>query len=126
MYQWAGQCQTCELPQVCLAYTECLKHGKVMLDGRDVCRWHTFVWTADALEALLSRTNMSNSDLACERSDVTCHQVHDLKLHNCTNEGLATGSASIRCKTTKFSDFGPGITGESTCFDGRKHDYCDD
>ena len=78
------KCQTCENPQVCLVYTECLKHGSVMLDGRDACR-PNFWWSERALQTLLSTTNMSAADLACERIDSCCHNIEFLK-DRCSSE----------------------------------------
>jgi hypothetical protein len=72
------QCQSCEHPQACLLYTECLRHGQVLLDGRDGCRLE-FTWTADALRELYNRTNVSDTDLACGRDDVFCLHMDQLE-----------------------------------------------
>jgi hypothetical protein len=83
---FSPKCQTCESPQECLVYTECLKHGSVMLDGRDACR-PNFWWSERALQTLLSTTNMSAADLACERTDAWCEDMESLKEANCSSVG---------------------------------------
>ena len=87
-YRLASQCQTCEIPQVCLAYAGCLQHGRVILGGQDVSSFTSFVWTADALKTLLTATNISTSDLTCERNKHTCHHAEDLNQNNCTSKDL--------------------------------------
>lgn len=79
---FAPKCSTCDTPQKCLVYTECLKHGSVMLDGSDACRQH-FRWSPGALEALFNATNVSAADMACEREDVWCTDVEELTKWNC-------------------------------------------
>ena len=120
-YRLASQCGTCELPQVCLAYTECLKHGSVILDGQDVCKFTSFVWTADALQSLLTATNISTSDLACERKELTCHNAEDLNHNNCTMKDLK--AVPGYCRAAIFSDFGRGtaIVEQDACWNG--HEY---
>lgn len=83
---WAPKCSTCESAQECLVYTECLKHGSVMLDGRDACL-NGFIWSADALQTLLSTTNVSAHDLACERDDNWCKDVEELQKWDCPSTG---------------------------------------
>jgi hypothetical protein len=82
------KCHTCQLPQTCLAYTECLKHGSVLLDGRDVCK-ADFAWTSRGLQTLLQTTNVSLADLACEREDVICESVESLAGGVCSKPGVA-------------------------------------
>jgi len=120
-YRLTSQCGTCELPQVCLAYTECLKHGSVILDGQDVCRFTSFVWTADALQTLLTATNMSTSDLACERNELTCHHAEDLNQNNCTFKDLK--AVPGYCRATMFSEFGRrvDVVAKDPCWNG--HEY---
>jgi hypothetical protein len=123
------KCQTCELPQVCLVYTECLKHGSVILDGRDACSYKNFVWTADALDTLLTTTNVSMTDMACERDDVTCYDAEDLKGQNCISEGLAIADdcrvgddcEADACMTAVSSDWGPGVTSADICMDSDEY-----
>ena len=94
------KCQTCEDPQICLVFTECLKHGRVILEGSDACR-EDVLWTSGAVEILLDTTNISMSDLACENHSVKCHDVEDLKQRNCTKGWL--GTADDSCKESVYS-----------------------
>jgi hypothetical protein len=87
-----AQCQTCEYPVACLIYTECTKHGSVMLGGYEACN-PGFRLTVEALEDLYTSTNLTAADLACVRDDVVCHDVDGLERHGCTDEGFATASA---------------------------------
>jgi len=87
------KCHTCQLPQTCLAYTECLKHGSVLLDGRDVCK-ADFAWTSRGLQTLLQTTNVSLADLACEREDVICESVESLAGGVCSKPELSIGDAT--------------------------------
>jgi hypothetical protein len=57
-----------------------------MLDGRDACR-PNFWWSERALQTLLSTTNMSAADLACERTDAWCEDMESLKEANCSSVG---------------------------------------
>jgi len=94
-----------------------------MLDGRDACRFSHFVWTAAGLEDLLAATNVSTSDLYCSHDEISCHFSEDLERDNCTNEGLVM--ANRQCRTTFFSDHGPGVTEFEVCFDGHTYDLPD-
>jgi len=87
-----AQCQTCEYPVACLIHTECLKHGSVMLGGREACS-PSFRLTGEALEDLFNSTDLTAADLACERDDVVCHDAEGLERHGCTDQGFATASA---------------------------------
>lgn len=84
------KCQTCEDPQICLVYTQCLKHGHVIFEGSDVCR-DDFMLSADFVESLLNSSNVNMSDLACGRHDVTCHvKEEDLKRQDRTKDSSTT------------------------------------
>jgi hypothetical protein len=76
----------------------------VILDGQDVCSFTNFVWTADALKTLLTATNISTSDLACERNELTCHHAEELNHNNCTIKNLK--AVPSYCRATIFSEFG--------------------
>ena len=121
----ASQCGTCELPQVCLAYTEYLKHGSVILDGQDVCSFTSFVWTDNALQTLMDATNIRTSDLACERNKHTCHHAEDLKQNNCTSKVLKTVPGY--CRASVFSEFGRGtaVIEQDACWNGHEYHWKD-
>ena len=65
------RCHICGNPQQCLLFLMCLCRGKIMLDGQNACR-SDFGWTAQGIEDLLQVSNISKSDLGCDRPDVIC------------------------------------------------------
>ena len=98
---WVWQCQTCELPQVCLLYTECLKRGRVMLDGQDACNYKNFFWTEDALGTLLAATNVSISDLGCRRDDFFKHRGASQRFQT-VKSAPAQASTTTEATTVNF------------------------
>ena len=118
---YGSQCQTCEHPAACLIYTECLKHGSVMLAGYEACS-PSFKLTGEALDSLLHTTNLTSADLACGRDLVVCHDVEGLERHGCTDVGLATGSADETYCDLCMSNLGCRdlgyVTGEVVCHKG--------
>ena len=103
------KCQTCEDPQVCLVYTQCLKYGRVMLEGSDLCH-EDFMWSSVVVESLLNTTNVSMSDLACGRNDVTCHDVEDLKRRGCAKDSFTTNqTCTVHQYSHEFDDEWPSF-----------------
>lgn len=70
-------CQLCLQPQHCLLYLKCLRHGTLILDGREACRI-SFGWTAKAVEDILHASNISRSDMGCSREHVSCPTLKHL------------------------------------------------
>ena len=72
------RCHLCSNPQFSLVYLLCLRHGRLMLDGQNACR-STFGWTAQGVEDLLQASNISRSDMGCDRPHVHCSTYRHLK-----------------------------------------------
>lgn len=72
------RCHLCQQPQASLVYLLCLRHGRLMLDGQNACR-SNFGWTAQGIENLLQASNISRSDMGCDRWEVVCPTHRHLK-----------------------------------------------
>ncbi len=80
---WVWQCQTCELPQVCLLYTECLKRGRVMLDGQDACNYKNFFWTSTSTQTFACLRTLSHPRTApwfCQRESCAFNSTNFSRL----------------------------------------------
>ena len=70
-------CMTCSWPVHCLAFTECLFDGKVMINGENACTT-TLANRTNYAEIVLQETRLrtqveiSPEQLACGRLDVDC------------------------------------------------------
>ena len=95
------------------------------MDGQDVCSFTSFVWTDIALQTLMDATNISTSDLACERNKHTCHHAEDLNQNNCTSKDLKTVPGY--CRATMFSEFGRGtaVVEQDACWNGHEYHWKD-
>lgn len=77
MVAFFPRCQLCDAPQHCLLHLKCLRHGRFILDGREACR-SSFGWTAQAVEDILHASNISRSDMGCDREQVWCPTLKQL------------------------------------------------
>ena len=95
------------------------------MDGQDVCSFTSFVWSDIALQTLMDATNISTSDLACERNKHTCYHAEDLKQNNCTSKDLKTVPGY--CRASVFSEFGRGVevVEQDACWNGHEFHWKD-
>ena len=74
-------CMTCNWPVHCLAFTECLHDGEVMVNGQNQCTTHIHNWTNYAeivvQEARLRMIEVSPEQLGCGHQHVDCFGLGD-------------------------------------------------
>lgn len=69
-------CNTCEGPFKCIMYLECLRSGNLDVNGDNICTRYPRNTTNIEhilLDASNTHSNVTIEDLACHRSDVSCH-----------------------------------------------------
>jgi len=67
------KCLSCENPQECLLFTECLRDGIVILKGQNACR-STVTYDREFVAGLMNVTGVATlDDLGCSRAHVACY-----------------------------------------------------
>ena len=75
-------CMSCRYPVHCVAFTECLFDGKVMINGENKCTTilsNETGYTEIVLQEMRSRTQVevSPEQLGCGRQHVSCNGLYD-------------------------------------------------